>query len=108
DPLEITETLGIEPQHTWTAGTQRRDRAGAALAGVHRDSYWRGRLMDHPQRSSAGVSVESVLVQRLAHFRRSYGFLERLQAEAGDAQLHVSLYTRDAFRLELSEESLGL
>ena len=108
DPSRITETLGIEPQHTWRAGDPRRDPAGGALEGVHRESYWMGRLMDEPQLSSARMSVESVLLQKLVHLRRSHDFLAQLHAEGGVAELHVSLYAREDFRLELSEESLGL
>jgi Domain of unknown function (DUF4279) len=107
DPSRITQTLGIEPQHTWKAGDPRRDPAGGALEGVYRESYWMGRLMDEPQLSSARLSLESVLLQKLAHLRRSHDFLEQLHAEGGVAELHVSLYVREAFLLELSEESLG-
>ena len=108
EPSRITEMLGITPQHTWKAGDPRRDPAGAALEGIYRESYWMGRLMDEPQLSSARMSVESVLLQILAHLRRSLDFLEQLHAEGGIAELHVSLYAREDFRLELSEESLGL
>ncbi|HYM42198.1 MAG TPA: DUF4279 domain-containing protein [Steroidobacteraceae bacterium] len=108
DPFKITQTLGIEPQHTWRAGDPRRDPAGGALEGAYRESYWMGRLMDEPQISSARVSVESVLLQNLGHLRRSHAFLEQLHAEGGVAELHVSLYAREAFRLELSDEALLL
>jgi uncharacterized protein DUF4279 len=108
DPAQITQTLGIEPQHTWKVGDPRRDPAGGALEGAYRESYWMGRLMDEPQLSSGRLSVESVLLQRLAQLRRSHDFLEQFHAEGGVAELHVSLYAREAFRLELSEESLGL
>jgi hypothetical protein len=108
DPSAITQTLGIQPQHTWKVGDVRRDPGGAALGGVYRESYWMGRLMDEPQHSSSRVSVESVLLQTLAHLRRSQGFLERLDAEGGVAELHVSLFAREDFRLELSARSLAL
>ena len=108
DPCRITQTLGIEPQHTWKAGDPRRDPAGGALGGVYRESYWMGRLMDEPQLSSARLSVESVLLEKLATLRRSHDFLEQLHAEGGVAELHISLYAREDFRLELSEQSLGL
>jgi Domain of unknown function (DUF4279) len=108
DPSRITQTLGIEPQHTWKVGEPRRDPAGGTLAGVYRESYWMGRLMDEPQLSSARLSVESVLLQTLAHLRRSHDFLEQLHAEGGVAELHVSLYAREDFRLELSAQTLGL
>jgi hypothetical protein len=108
DPYRITQTLGIEPQHTWKAGDPRRGASGAALEGVYRESYWMGRLMDEPQLSSERMSVESVLLQTLANLRRSQAFLEQLHAEGGVAELHISLYAREAFRLELSDESFGL
>jgi hypothetical protein len=108
EPAKITQTLGIEPQHTWKAGDPRRAPAGEALEGAYRESYWMGRLMDEPQLSSGLLSVESVLLQTLAHLRRSHAFLEQLHADGGVAELHVSLYAREAFRLELSDETLGL
>lgn len=108
DPAAITQTLGIEPQHTWKAGDPRRDPAGGALEGAYRESYWMGRLVEEPQLSSGLLSVESVLLQNLAHLRRSQTFLERFKAEGGVAELYVSLYAREAFRLEFSDESLGL
>jgi len=108
DPARITGMLGMEPQHTWAAGESRRGMAGEALEGVHRESYWMGRLMDEPQLALAGVSVESVLLQTLGHLRRCQGFLEQLHAEGGAAELHVSLFARKDFRLELSAESLAL
>jgi uncharacterized protein DUF4279 len=108
DPSTITQTLGIEPQHTWKVGDARRDPGGTALGGIYRESYWMGRLMEQPQHSSSRVSVESVLLQTLAHLRRSQSFLERLDAEGGVAELHVSLFAREDFRLELSARSLAL
>jgi Domain of unknown function (DUF4279) len=108
DPSRITHTLGIEPQHTWKAGDPRRDPGGGPLEGVYHESYWMGRLMDEPQLSSARLSVESVLLEKLATLRRSHDFLEQLHAEGGVAELYVSLYAREDFRLELSAQSLGL
>lgn len=108
DPARITQTLGIEPQHTWRAGDPRLGPAGGALEGVYRESYWMGRLMEEPQLSSERLSVESVLLQTLAHLRRSQNFLEQLDAEGGVAELHISMFTRADFRLELSAPSLML
>jgi len=108
DPARITRTLGIEPQHTWTAGESRRGPAGEALEGVHRESYWMARLMEEPQLALVGVSVESVLLQTLGHLRRCQSFLEQLHAGGGVAELYISLFARKDFRLELSAESLAL
>jgi Domain of unknown function (DUF4279) len=108
DPATITQALAIEAQHTWKAGDPRRAPSGEALDGVHRESYWMGRIMPEPQLSSAHVSVESVLLQTLAHLRRSQSLLEHLHAEGGVAELHVSLFAREDFRLELSAQTLVL
>jgi hypothetical protein len=108
DPAMITRTLGMKPQHTWQAGAPRRGPAGEALESVHRESYWMARMMEEPQLALAGVSVESVLMQTLAHLRRSQSFLEQLHAEGGAAELYVSLFARADFRLELSAQSLAL
>jgi hypothetical protein len=108
DPARITRTLGMEPQHTWQAGAPRRGPGGEALEGVHRESYWMGRLMEEPQLALVGVSVESVLLQTLAHLRRTQSFLEQLHVEGGAAELHVSLFARTDFRLDLSTQSLAL
>jgi hypothetical protein len=108
DPGTITGMLGIEPQHTWQAGAPRRGPAGEALEGVYRESYWMGRLMEEPQLSSSQVSVESVLLRTLAHLRRSQDFLEQLHAAGGVAELYVTLFAREDFRLELSAQSLAL
>ena len=108
DPAAITRMLGMEPQHTWHSGAPRRGPAGEALEGVYRESYWMGRLMEEPQLSSAQVSVESVLLRTLAHLRRSQDFLEQLHGAGGVAELYVTLFAREDFRLELSAQSLAL
>jgi Domain of unknown function (DUF4279) len=108
DPVRITHTLAIEPQHSWKVGDPRRDAAGAALEGVHHESFWVAQLMEQPQLATAGVSVESVLLQTLAHLRRSQSFLAQLDADGGVAELHISLFARTDFRLELSAQSLAL
>jgi hypothetical protein len=108
DPDRITNALGIEPQHTWKAGDPRRDPGGEELEGDYRESYWMGRLMDAPQLSSGRLSVESVLQRTLDQLRRSHEFLDELNTNGGVAELQVSLYARENFRLELPADSLAL
>jgi hypothetical protein len=108
EPSRITETLGIQPQHTWKAGERRRDPACGDRTGAYRESYWMGRLMDEPQLSSRETSVESVLLQTLTQLRRSQPFLEQLNADGGAAELSVSLLAHEDFRLELSADSMAL
>ena len=108
DPQTISDTLGIQPLHTWRAGRPRCDPAGTEIGGAHHDSYWMARLMENPQLSSDGVSVERVIVTTLSQLRRAQTFLEQLHAEGGLAALLVSLYARADFRLELPADSLTL
>jgi len=107
EPSRITEMLGIEPQHTWKAGDSRRGSTGGDRVGVYRDSYWTGRVMA-PQLSSEQVTVESVLLQTLTQLRRTHSFLEQLSIDGGVAELSISVFARENFRLELSSDSLAL
>jgi hypothetical protein len=107
-PSMSTEELGVEPQHTWKAGDPRRDPTGGDLTGVYRETYWMGRLMDEPQLSSGKISVESVLLQTLNQLRRCQSFLEQLSTDGGVAELAISLFARENFKLELSSDSLAL
>lgn len=108
DPSVITQSLGIEPQHTWKAGEPRCGPAGEELDGVYHQSYWTGRLMEEPQLSSERTTVESVLLQTLSQLRRSYDFLQQLSTDGGTAELTVSIFARGVFRLDLSPESSAL
>jgi Domain of unknown function (DUF4279) len=108
DPSSITQALAIEPQHSWQAGDRRRGASGEELEGLYRESYWLGRLMEEPQLSSSRVSVESVLLQTLAQLRRVQSFLRQLDDDGGVAELYVSLFAREDFRLELSAHTLAL
>lgn len=108
DPAEITRALGIEPQHIWRAGEQRLGAEGDQIGGTRRDSYWMGRLMAQPVLAHDAVSIESEVEHTLGTLRRCFNFLETLKAEGGSAELHVSLYAREEFRLEFLPESLAL
>jgi hypothetical protein len=107
DPATITQTLGIKPQHTWQSGAPRVGPGGESLDGLYRESYWMARLMETPQLSGQ-VSVEEVLRETLANLRRSQAFLEQIQAEGGVTELHVSLFARANFSLELPASTLAL
>jgi hypothetical protein len=108
DPAEITRHLAFEPQHTWCAGDPRRDPGGSELGGQYRESYGMGRLMTQPELASDHVGVESEILRILAQLRRSFDFLERLRNEGAVAELHVSIFAREEFRLEFLPESLSM
>jgi hypothetical protein len=108
EPSEITQALGIAPQHTWKAGDSRSGSTGEPREGTYRESYWMGRLMDEPQLSSDLMSVEAVLLRTLTQLRRSQDFLARLSKEGGVSELHISMVARSNFQLELSAQALTL
>jgi Domain of unknown function (DUF4279) len=106
DPTHITQALGIEPQHGWRAGEKRSDPTGRPLGGARHDSYWMSRLIEEPRLSAGKSSVESLLEQALARFRRSQPFFDELRTGGGNAELDVTLFARENFRLDLSVDSL--
>ncbi len=108
DPAQVTRTLGIPPQHTWRAGDTRRDSDGIALEGEYRETFWMGRLMAQPKLASERTGVESEFTKILAQLRKSQDFLESLKEQGGVAELHVSIFAREEFRLEFLPESLAL
>lgn len=107
DPTRITQTLGIEPQHSWCAGEKRSDPIGRPLEGVYNDSYWMSRLTEDPRLSAGESSVESLLNELLARFRRLQPFFDELRAGGGVAELDVTVFARENFRFDLSVDSLA-
>jgi hypothetical protein len=108
NPAMVTQTLGIQPQHTWQSGTPRIGPGGECLEGLYRESYWMARLMETPKLSSDTVSVEALLRETVANLRRSQAFLERIHAEGGVSELHISLFARKNFSLEWPASLLTL
>jgi hypothetical protein len=108
DPAVITRTLGLQPQHAWRAGTERKSSAGDSVNGTNRDSYWMCGLMAEPKLASEQVGVESELQQALGTLRRSFEFLQSLQANGGTTEVYVSIFAREEFRIELLAEVAAL
>jgi Domain of unknown function (DUF4279) len=108
EPARITAALGIDPQATWKEGDPRIGLEGELLQGIYRETYWSGRLMHAPQLSAEWSTVERVLLQILAQLRRSFEFLRDLRSEGAASELHVSIFSRQEFRLDFSPETLEL
>jgi hypothetical protein len=108
DPAEITRILGIQPQDDWRAGDLRQDFAGDEIGTLHAESYWMGRLLSEPMVARDQLTVESQLIHTLGTLRRCFGFLERLKAEGGSAELLVSLYSVEELRLKFLPDLLML
>src|SRR5581483_3302491 len=86
----LTETLRLEPAHSWTAGEPRRSQSGAPLGGHHRDSYWAAPL-PAPLVGSSSVPLEGFLSQQLVQLARHRECLRQLQADGGEVSLLIEL-----------------
>jgi hypothetical protein len=107
-PSDISRVLGMEPQHSWKVGDERRGPTGESLEGTYRETYWMGRLMSEPELASDRASIESVLLRTLSQLRRSFDFLTGLSRSGGIAELSINILGHKDFRLELLPESLAL
>jgi hypothetical protein len=107
-PAEISRALGMQPQHSWAAGEERRGTTGEVLAGKYRETYWMGPLMAEPELASDRASIESVLLRTLSQLRRSFDFFADLSRSGGGAELSISVLGSGDFHLELLPESLAL
>lgn len=108
DPAEITQTLGIEPQHSWRAGEGRRTVQGQRSEGNYRESYWIGEFRELDAGLRGVVSTEAVLLQAVVLLRRSQKFLTRLTAEGATVELFVEVVGGSEFTLGLSPQLLSL
>lgn len=86
----LTETLRLEPAHSWTAGEPRRSQTGEPLGGCHRDSYWSAPLPSQLV-GSASMPLEVYLTQQLLQLARHRDCLRRLQADGGEVSLLIEL-----------------
>jgi hypothetical protein len=90
DPAVLTETLKLDPAHSWKAGDPRLSQTGTPLGGQHRDSYWSAPL---PGQLAGGtsVSLELFLSAQLLQLARHREFLSALQADGGEISLLVEI-----------------
>ena len=86
----LTETLRLDPAHTWTAGEPRRSQSGAAAGGQHRDSYWSAPLPGQMLGENS-IPLEAFLSQQLVQLGRHRQLFARLQADGGEISLLVEL-----------------
>jgi hypothetical protein len=108
DPAQITRALGLQPGQVWRKGEQRLDQAGATLSGSRRDSYWMCELTPSPKFSGERISVASEMSGVLQMLRKSIGFMQDLHHGGGAAELHVTVFARGDFRMELLPEEAAL
>lgn len=108
DPAQITRALGLQPGHVWRKGEQRTDHSGAAIDGSRRESYWLCQLTPRPKFSGENISLGSELSSVLQLLRKSIGFMQELHHGGGATELHVTVFARGDFRMELLPEETAL
>jgi|SRR5579872_5107405 len=90
NPQILTETLRLEPAHSWKAGEPRRSQTGAPLGGTHRDSYWAA-LLPGQMVGAASMPLEVFIGQQLVQLGRHRDFLTELLADGGQISLLIEL-----------------
>ncbi|HEY5102998.1 MAG TPA: hypothetical protein VII70_09455 [Steroidobacteraceae bacterium] len=90
DPTILTDTLKLEPAHSWKAGAPRQSHSGAAVAGQYRDSYWSAPLPGQMV-GGASLALEIFMAQQLLHLGRHRDFFADLQAQGGEVSLLVEI-----------------
>jgi hypothetical protein len=108
DPERLTRGLGLQPQHCWRAGEERRGSSGELLTGTYRESYWVCGLMADPQLATESTGVESELMQVLSKLHESLDFLKSIHTSGGASEVHVSVFAREPFRIELLAEMASM
>jgi hypothetical protein len=108
DPAEITQTLGLVPQHSWRAGETRRTAQGAPLEGAYRESFWTAEFQELESGLKGVREIEAVLMTAVVQLRRSQAFLSKLHSESGTVELSVEIMGSRDFTLTLSPQLVSL
>jgi hypothetical protein len=89
DPQEISEALGLEPEHSFKAGDTRPTRSKGAIAAQHTQTYWLAPIDPEswPDTFEPARGIEGVLFLFLQRLSVQHSFLQKIQAEGGDVAL---------------------
>lgn len=110
DPAELTQHIGLEPQHCWRAGDERPATSDGSSIGTYRETYWLAQLPlplaeDTPER--AALTLEGTLALAMHRFDRCPSFWRRFIAEGGTAEFLIEVFGANAFNLELSHATVS-
>ena len=129
DPAELTRHLGIEPQHAWRAGEQRRLESGEPGQGFYRETYWVGLLPNIPlalgemvgtrrgplsarsaERMAELVTLtpQTDLFFTLLKMKRSAAFWKAFGDEGGTIECLLQIHAPERFNFEMSQALLTL
>jgi hypothetical protein len=90
DPAVLTDTLKLDPAHSWKAGDPRQSQTGTSVSGQYHDSYWSAPLPGQMV-GGATLPLEIFLAQQLLQLGRHRDFFSGLQAEGGEISLLVEI-----------------
>jgi len=90
DPAILTDTLKLDPVHSWKAGDPRLSQTGTPLGGQHRDSYWSATLPGQMV-GATSVPLETFISTQLLQLARHRDFLGALQADGGEISLLIEI-----------------
>jgi hypothetical protein len=104
DPDRITKILGLSPQLSAMAGSERRTRTGDLLPGPHKDSVWSHWFRVEGNRlffSDVEKTIDKLQPHRalLAEIADSGGFIELIVSLPGDVNIGDSFPWRKMARL---------
>jgi hypothetical protein len=120
DPREVTRALGLEPAHSWAAGSPRDPDDPDAPRGNHRDSYWLAALGEPLLRSLTAflppdpappgksawraptlmLPLEAFLLSQIRLLTPCKSFLARISDEGGSCDLAVTMNALDRWSVE--------
>jgi hypothetical protein len=120
DPAEITDRVGIEPQHAWRAGEPRRVERGEGGSALHRETYWvgllpprlpgptLGRLSESAENAirNATTHPQSALYFTLLKMKRGGDFWREFAEQGGTVECLLQVHKADRFQLDLSQALL--
>ena len=121
DPAEITQRLGIDPQHAWRAGEPREIDAGDVGSSLHRETYWVGLLPHRPMLGPVlgthTVRVAELVREATSHpqvalyftllkMKRTTGFWREFAEQGGTIECLLQVHKTERFQLDLSQALL--
>jgi hypothetical protein len=106
-PLEeISEIVGRDAKHGWTAGTPRVSPKGKPLGGLRESSYWTSELTATTEFSDP-IEVEQAISAFIEGLAPISAFFKRVRAEGGKSEFFVGLFSDGNIVVDLEPSLMG-
>lgn len=99
--LDLTERLDLDPNRTWTVGTERFAPNGSRLLGLWDDSYWGA--SDEVTKKTFSEMVEHYIGRLMAASER----IKELTSTGGWVMLDVNIHGKFHFGFVLTSQHLS-